>query len=93
MIPHKGRAAPESGPGALLGGVQRKYIPTPLQRQASAINATIYDALKDIDPADRTRLCRWLIERGLIGLAKTSGITAAAAHGYRLADVLAGGVQ
>ena len=58
----------------------------PQTRMMTAFTA----ALDDIDgDAEKAALCRWVAERGLLGVAFTQGLVAAAAHGYQMADKLA----
>jgi hypothetical protein len=47
-------------------------------------------ALREVDAEDRPELMRWVIERGLLGLAHQRGTRDAAGAAYELADLLAG---
>ena len=81
------------GPSASrsLGGNRTEDILEPVRDQAKrTIVDGISRGLLDVEPEDRVDLLKWVVGRGLLGLACERGFVDAAATAYEFADRLAG---
>ena len=86
----KMRPSRRGGQGAVFFGQDERRAPIPDKQdlQQHHMTAALAHALGELPEADRPELLRWLVERGLVGAARASGICTAAIEADRLAKPL-----